>query len=46
MTIGHYVVGITLNLFGLAFMEVQVYLGASFWVFVGGLGLFVAVVIA
>lgn len=46
VTIGHYVVGITLNLFGLVFMEVQVYLGTSFWVFVGGLGLFVAVVIA
>lgn len=46
MTIGHYIVAITLNLFGLAFMEVEVLLGASFWVFVGGLALFVAVVIA
>lgn len=46
VTIGHYIVAISLNLFGLIFMEVEVFLGASFWVFVGGLALFIAVVVA
>lgn len=46
VSIGHYLVGITLNIFGLFFMEVQVFLGVSFWIFVGGVGLFIGVVIA
>jgi hypothetical protein len=46
VAIGHYLVGVTLNLFGLCIMEVQIYLGVSFWVFVGGVLLFVAVVVA
>lgn len=46
MAIGHYLVGVTLNIFGLYLMQVEVFLGVSFWVFVGGVGLFVAVVIA
>jgi hypothetical protein len=46
VAIGHYLVGVTLNIFGLYLMQVEVFLGVSFWVFVGGVGLFVAVVIA
>lgn len=46
VAIGHYLVGVTLNIFGLYFMEVEIYLGVSFWIFVGGVLLFVVVVVA
>jgi hypothetical protein len=46
VAIGLYLVGITLNVFGLFLMEVEVFLGVSFWVFVGGVLLFIGVVIA
>lgn len=46
VTIGHYFVGVTLNVFGLYFMEVEVLVGVSFWVFVGGVTLFIGVVAA
>lgn len=46
VAIGHYLVGVSLNVFGLYFMEVEIYLGVSFWTFVAGVLLFVAVVVA
>lgn len=46
IVIGHYFVGVTLNIFGLQLMEVQVFLGVSFWVFVGGVVIFIGVIVA
>jgi hypothetical protein len=45
LTIGHFLIGISLNIYGLAEMEVQVQLGASFWTFVGGLVAFIVIII-
>lgn len=45
LTIGHYIVGITLNVFGLLMMQVSVNLSVSFWIFVGGIFCFIIIII-
>jgi hypothetical protein len=45
ITVGHYFVGITLNVFGLFLINIYCFYGISFWIFVGGSGLFVILII-
>jgi hypothetical protein len=44
-TIGLFFIGITLNLFGLYFMEIEITIGISFWVFISGIVLFIIIII-
>ncbi len=45
ITVGHYFVGITLNVFGLLIIQIYCSFGISFWIFVGGSALFVILII-
>jgi hypothetical protein len=45
LTIGHFLVGITLNIFGLTMMSVDITLGLSFWLFVAALLAFIIIII-
>jgi hypothetical protein len=37
-------VGLTLNIFGMAYLDVQFTYGVSFWIFVGGLAAFIVII--
>ena len=44
-TIGLFVVGLTLNIFGMFYLDASVSYGVSFWVFVAGVICFIALII-
>ena len=45
LTIGLFLVGITLNIFSLAYMDVYFRYGASFWIFIVGIVCFIVIII-
>ena len=45
LTIGHFLVGLTLNIFGLTMTELELTLGLSFWLFVAALLAFVIIIL-